>query len=151
MGKKIKGKDTTGTSSHRKDHTFQWNSTHQAIEKAMIDHLRDTKTFPSYMDISKKTGFSKRCIIRHMKEMNIQNMMPTYKVMSPAVMSGLFAKARSGSAPASKLWFQMVEGFAEKISTDNKHHMDKDVDDDHALEILEAGARTLRRKVGDAE
>lgn len=119
MAKKNKVKDTPGTTSHRKDHTFQWNSTHQAIEKAMIDHLREHKTFPSYMDISKKTGYSKRCIIRHMKEMNIQNMMPTYQVMSPAVMSGLFAKARSGSAPASKLWFQMVEGFIEKYNADH--------------------------------
>jgi hypothetical protein len=142
-------KETTDVTKSRR---FDWNRSHQMIEKTILDYLRDNKTLPTHTEIARITGLNRRSVIRHMNEMTLQNMMPSYKSMTPAVMNGLLARARSGAPQAVKIWLQVVDGFKETYKTENDHHFEKDLDDDHALAVLEAGADTLRRKkVGDAE
>lgn len=130
---------------------FEYSANDQLIEKAILDHLKEEKTIPTQTQIAKRTGLVRETVCRHMKNMTFSNFLPTYKSMTPSVVNALFVKCRSGNPQAIRLWGAWVEGFKDVIKTENDHTIhSKDVDDDHALEILEAATDSLRSKSRDA-
>jgi hypothetical protein len=105
---------------------FDYNVCHQNIQAAYMNHFREKKQLATIAQLQERTGYSKNTIQVHLKEINLPNFMTIYKTLTPAVMEGLVAKARSGSAPAAKLWMQIVEGLVEKVESNSTHNFDYD-------------------------
>jgi hypothetical protein len=105
---------------------FDYNVVHQNIQSAYMNHFREKKQLATIPQLQERTGYSKNTICLHLKEISLPNFMSIYKTLTPAVMEGLIAKARSGSAPAAKLWMQIVEGLVEKVESNSTHNFDYD-------------------------
>lgn len=110
----------------KKEKRFDYNVVHQNIQAAYMDHFREKKQLATIAQLTERTGYSKNTVCTHLKEINLPNFMFIYKSLTPSVMEGLIAKARSGSAPAAKLWMQIVEGLVDKVATDSTHHFNND-------------------------
>lgn len=100
-----------------KSYRFDYQSVHQEIENAILQHLKQRKVLPTQGQLAETLGLSRKTICLHLKEINLQNFMPNYKSLSPRVMLGLLSKALTGNPLAVKLWMQIVEGFSEKTTS----------------------------------
>ena len=105
---------------------FDYNVVHQNIQSAYMEHFREKRQLATISQLTERTGYSKNTICVHLKEINLPNFMSIYKTLTPAVMEGLIAKARSGSAPAAKLWMQIVEGLVDKVENNTNHNFNAD-------------------------
>ena len=110
----------------KKERRFDYNVIHQNIQSAYMEHFREKRQLATIAQLTERTGYSKNTVCVHLKEINLPNFMSIYKTLTPAVMEGLIAKARSGSAPAAKLWMQIVEGLVDKTESENTHNFNYD-------------------------
>lgn len=124
--KKAKKEKTTLSNLGKSERRFDYNVVHQNIQKAYMDHFREKKQLATIAQLTERTGYSKNTICAHLKEINLPNFMSIYKALTPSVMEGLAAKARSGSAPAAKLWMQIVEGLVDKVENNTNHNFNAD-------------------------
>lgn len=105
----------------KKKRNFTYTINHQRIEAAFLEHIKNHRQPPTQKQISESTGLSLRIVHKHFQELTLENFMSDYKRWTPMVMTGIFARARSGNGACAKLWLQVVDGFAEK-----KEHTGKD-------------------------
>ena len=124
--KKAKKEKTSLSNLGNPARRFDYNVVHQNIQAAYMEHFREKRQLATIAQLQERTGYSKNTIQVHLKEINLPNFMSIYKTLTPSVMEGLAAKARSGSAPAAKLWMQIVEGLVDKTESENTHHFDYD-------------------------
>ena len=113
-----------------KSERFDYTTNHQLIENAIFEHLMKHMVTPSYRQIAEATKLSEMTIKRHSADINLGNLLPTYKQLTPKVMRGLLIRGAKGDAAAAKLWMQVVEGLKDKVD----HH--------HGGEVVNLGNTT---------
>lgn len=103
-----------------KNKSFIYKKYHYMIEGFILSFIQEHKRFPLTVEIAKELKIAESTVRKHRKEIDISNYIPQFKNMTPEIIRGLAAKARSGSASEVKLWLQYVEGWGEKTEDTNK-------------------------------
>lgn len=87
----------------------------KAIRDAIYNHIIETKgQSPSYTDIAERTGLSYSTIEKRYKEVNFKPMDSYFRLLTPDIIVAIARSAKRGSSASQKLWFQIVEGWAER-------------------------------------
>ena len=108
MSEKVEKKHT------KKKRTEKWELTNASIRDFILNYLKEKKKMPTQSEIAKGIGVSTKTIERHYEDIDFEFIKSPYRSLTPEVLAGLFAASRRGSAPAVKLWFQIIEGWKEK-------------------------------------
>lgn len=117
----------------RKDYEFN----HELISNSFFKLMIKNKRKPTYRMIEKDTELNYNTIVNHMKTLVFKPMESRFRVLTDKVNMALFARAMKGNAAAIKLWYQLMEGFAEKRDvtvTDKGMEFGAEVDSEDAME-----------------
>lgn len=100
----------------------------ELITNAVINYLTDSKgrKVPSYREIAEITGLHFNTVLNHYKNLKFEPQKAPQRALTPLVINNLFILSGKNSA-ASKLWFQIMEGWTEeqKLNIDMKLGFDK--------------------------
>jgi hypothetical protein len=101
-----------------KSERFDYCENHQIIIDEMVKFMASKGYPPTQIQIAEKTGLSRYTVGKHCKEITLTNIVPNYQAFTPRVLTGLWIKASKGDPAACKLWFQIVNGWAEKTKSE---------------------------------
>ena len=108
---------------------YDWEKYDLIIEQAFFELLNETKKIPTQAAIAKRAGVSRLTVQTHMKEKNLSQLLPKFKMFTAQVLKSLSLNAiESGKAPEIKLFMQLVESWKEswKESNETKIILDKE-------------------------
>lgn len=97
-----------------KKRTAKWEQTNALIRDFILKYLKDNKKMPTQKEIADGIGVGLRTVERHYEDVDFEFIKSPFRALTQEVLAGLFAASRRGSAPAVKLWFQIIEGWKEK-------------------------------------
>jgi hypothetical protein len=91
-----------------------WENNHTVIKEAFVRLYEELKRSPTQAEIAKRCSLSRKCVNEHLKELKLEDVTPAIKSETYEVLTGLTKKAKTGDAPAVKLWMQLVHGWKEE-------------------------------------
>lgn len=121
---------------------LDWERNNQIIRNGILDLLRKSKgTPPTVAQIADYTQLHKNTILKHIRTIKFKPQESRFRVLTDDVILGLYRACIKGDARASKLWFQILEGFVEKKQVKVKPaglDLDDGIDPDDAAAIYNA-------------
>jgi hypothetical protein len=100
-----------------KDRKGDWQFNHRAIRKAIIAFVKKYGERPTNAEIARLTKLSIPTVERHVREMRFKTEDHPLRALSEEVLLNIFASSKKSPA-SQKLWFQLMEGFSEKVQND---------------------------------
>lgn len=85
----------------------------ETITEIILNHVKETKKIPGYKIIKEESGLSEKTIHKHIKQINLQNISPKFKMYIEPILQGLTEAAMEGKSREVKLWMQLVENYKE--------------------------------------
>lgn len=113
------------TAKQKREVRFIYNTSSRTlalIKQAYIDLVKENNgAIPTYEDIGKKVGLSKRQIQKYVKNIDfLSEYNELFKIFAPEIAHAMLAKARKGDTAAAKFFAQLVLGWREKSEYDVK-------------------------------
>ena len=102
------------TEKSRKD----WEKNHEAIKNCYIEYIRLNHKMPTMTYVAKELNVNWSTIDRHIKDLKFTPEEHPLRVLSDEVILAIAATARKGNPQSQKLWFQVMENWAEKSKFD---------------------------------
>lgn len=99
--------------------TKQWHETHARVKVAVIDLLSRNygSVAPTIKEVAKELGMGISSVSEHLKELKFDPEPSPLRVLTPEVILNLYNLTKV-SAPAVKLWMQIMEGWSEPNTLD---------------------------------
>jgi DNA-binding transcriptional regulator YhcF (GntR family) len=91
-----------------------WILTNERIKKAYKDIIETEKRMPTQQEVADKCDISVKTIERHLKKINLQDLVQPFRLFGNEVLAGLMKKASKGDAQAAKLFFMLIYDWSEK-------------------------------------
>jgi len=91
-----------------------WELNHNRILKVISENLSKFGQLPSQMIIAEKTGLSRQCIARHMKEPSMEDHLDQLKVLKMTLLEMVLAQAFAGDLKAAKIYMDAVDKVNDK-------------------------------------
>ena len=91
-----------------------WKQNHTAIKEAFVKLYQEIKHSPTQAEIAKICNLSRKCVNEHLQVLKLDDVTPAVKSETLEILYGLSKKAKTGDAPAVKLWMQLVHGWKEE-------------------------------------
>jgi len=104
----------------RKKKKIDYRLNHEIIQRKIIEFVKRTGRVPTRNEIAQECQLNEKTIDRHFVEMQLPNLLPQFKTLTPLVMAGIYNNAKDKGGFNAKLWLQVVEGWTEKINIDHK-------------------------------
>lgn len=98
--------------TERKD--FEYNNI--VIRDGMVSLIKKLKRKPTTLEIAEYTGFHQQTIKAHIKKIKFKPQKSSLRVFTDDVLLSLLNSSRKGKVFSQKLWFQIMEGYIEKIN-----------------------------------
>ena len=86
----------------------------EQIKKAYKDIIKAEKRIPTQQEVAKKCDISAKTVERHLKKINLRDLIQPFRVFGNEVLIGLFKKAAEGDVQAIKLYFMLIYDWSEK-------------------------------------
>ena len=86
----------------------------ERIKKAYKDIIKAQKRIPTQQEVAKKCDISAKTVERHLKRINLRDLIQPFRVFGNEVLIGLFKKAAEGDVQAIKLYFMLIYDWSEK-------------------------------------
>jgi hypothetical protein len=91
-----------------------WQQNHAIIKNAFVLLFQGKNQPPTQAEIAKRCHLSRKCVNEHLQQLEITDVTPSVKAETLEILTGLSKKAKTGDAPAVKLWMQLVHGWKEE-------------------------------------
>jgi len=95
-----------------------WEANHKILYDAYLRIIKKTRRCPTYDEIQKETGFGRKTISNHIKELKFIPEEHPLRVLTNDVILSIYEAAKKGKSLSQKLWMQVIEGWVEKSETD---------------------------------
>jgi len=92
----------------------------ERIKKAYKDIIKLEKRIPTQQEVAKKCDISAKTVERHLKRVNLRDLVQPFRVFGNEVLIGLFKKAAAGDVQAIKLYFMLIYDWSEKQEMEHK-------------------------------
>lgn len=105
-------------SKKRKD----WRSVHRNIGTAFTSYYRASKKSPTYDDLARMVGVSRRTIVRHMQDIDFDGLLYRQRQevssLAPNALMAIYNSAIHGSPKSQKIMLQLIFGWSKPKSFD---------------------------------